>query len=281
MITEFITSNSPEEALKIIQESGGRTVFLAGGTEINRLGSSVTCNRVVSLRQSGLKSIESSDGIVSLGSMVTLQQALESELVPEYLKQALSFCGSRTRRNMATIGGNVSLSRDDSYLLPTLIAAKARLLLADITDDGSYNEEDVPIREYHAFREHFAGSLIMKIVLNKPRRFVASSRFSRTVQSPAAVTVSFGADISSDSVHDVRICAAIKGSGITRLIQVEEGVSSGQLSAPEDAATLAGADIAFVDDITGSAAYKRYLLGTAVSELYRACLGAMNKGGAV
>ncbi len=281
MITEFITSASPEEALKAIQKSGERTVFLAGGTEIHRLGSSVLCNRVVSLKQSGLKSIESSNGIVSLGSMVTLQQAIESELVPEYLKQALRFCGSRTRRNMATIGGNVSLSRDDSYLLPTLIAAKARLLLADITDDGTYNEEDVPIREYHAFREHFAGSLIMKIVFNKPGRFVASSRFSRTVQSPAAVTVSFGADISSDSVHDLRICAAIKGSGITRLIQVEEGVSSGQLAAPEDAATLAGADIAFVDDITGSAAYKRYLLGTAVSELYRACLDAMNKGGAV
>lgn len=281
MITEFITSKSPEEALQACQRTGERTVFLAGGTEVNRLGSSVACSRVVSIKEIGLNAIETSDGIVSIGALVTLQQALESDMIPEYLKQALRFCGSRTRRNMATIGGNIALSRDDSYLLPTLIAAKARLLLADIADDGTYHEEDVPIREYHAFREHFAESLIMKIVLNKPHRFVASSRFSRTAQSPAAVTVSFGADISSDSVHDVRICAAIKGSGISRLIQVEEGVSSGQLSAPEDAATLAAADIAFVDDITGTAAYKRYILGTAVSELYRACLGAMSKGGAV
>lgn len=281
MITEFIQVKSPKEALQAIHKGSEGTVFLAGGTEVNRLGSSVACTRVVSLRHLGLDTIEEQDGVVTLGSMVTFQQALDSEVVPEYVKEALRFCGSRTRRNMATIGGNVTLSRDDSYLLPTLIAAKARLILADISHEGNYNEENVPIREYHAFREHFAGSLILKIVFNKPNRFVSSSRFARTVQSPAAITVAFGSDNSSGAPHDVRICAAVKGSGITRLLQVEEGVSNGQFNAPEDAATLASADIAFVDDITGSATYKRYLLGTAVSELYRGCLGAMNKGGAV
>lgn len=281
MITEYIQAKSPKDALEAIQKAGEGTVFLAGGTEVNRLGSSVRCNRIVSLKRLGLDKIEESNKVVSIGSMVTFQQALESDVVPDYFKTALRFCGSRTRRNMATIGGNVTLSRDDSYLLPMLIAAKARLVLGDITHEGKYNEEDVPIREYHAFREHFTGSLILKIVLNKPQRFVASSRFARTAQSPSAVTVSFGADLSSGTPHDVRICAAVKGSGISRLIQVEEGVSNGQYQTPEDAATQAGADIAFVDDITGSAAYKRYLLGTAVSELYRACLGMKSKGGAV
>lgn len=281
MITEFIQAKSPEDALQAMHKAGEGTVFLGGGTEINRLGSSLACDRVVSLKRVGLDSIEEHDGVVSLGSMVTFQQALDSPVVPGYLKAALRFCGSRTRRNMATIGGNVTMSRDDSYLLPTLIAAKARLILGDITHDGKYNEENVPIREYHEFRDHFSGSLILKIVLNKPRRFVASSRFSRTAQSPAAVTVSFGADISSGSPHDVRICAAVKGSGVARLLETEEGVSNGQYESPEDAATQAGVDIAYVDDITGSANYKRYIVGTAVSELYRACLGMLDKGGAV
>lgn len=278
MITELIQVKSPQEAVQAKHAFGNDGVFLAGGTEVNRLGSSVQGSRVISLKQVNLKSIESHGDVVSIGAMVTFQEAIDHPLIPGYIKEALRFCASRTRRNMATIGGNISLSRDDSYLLSTLVAAKARLILADITHDGVYNEEDVPIREYHAFREHFAGSLILKIVLNKPQRFVASSRFARTAQSPAAVTVSFGADISSGSAHDVRICAAVKGSGVSRLLQVEESVSNGQLAAPEDAATLVGADIAFIDDITGSATYKRYLLGTAVAELYRACLSAMDKG---
>ena len=280
MITEFVQVASPKEALKAIQESPESAAFLAGGTEINRLGSSVNAQKVVSLKQVAVNEISRESQVVSIGAMVTFQQAIDSELVPDYLKDALRFCGSRTRRNMATIGGNIALSRDDSYLLSTLIAAKARLVLADISEDGTYTEEDVPIREFHAFREHFADSLILRIVLNKPNRFVTSTRFARTVQSPAAITVSFGADISSGSAHDVRICAAIKGSGIHRLIAVEEAVSNGQLTAVEDAATLAATDIAFVDDITGTAAYKRYMLGTAASELYRACLTAMGKGDA-
>lgn len=280
MITEFIRATSAEEALSTIQKPDG-AVFLAGGTEIQRLNSSVRCSKVISLKNLGLDTISVENQMVSIGAMVSFQKALDHPAVPGFLKDALRFCASRTRRNMATIGGNIALSRDDSYLLPTLIAAKARLILADIATDGSYNEENIPIREYHSFRDHFAGSLILGIVLNKPQRFVASSRFARTAQSPAALTISFGADISSGSPHDVRICAAVKGSGIVRLLQVEEGVSNGSYQQVEDAATQAGTDIAFIDDITGSAAYKRYLMGTAVSELYRLCLGTIAQGGSV
>ena len=280
MITRYIQATTAHEALNAVLQ-GKETVLLAGGTEINRLGSSVRCAQVVSLGKLGLDRISVEPRSVRIGAMVTFQQALDHEAVPAYLKEALGFCGSRTRRHMATIGGNVALSRDDSYLLPTLIAAKARLLLADVADDGSYTEEDIPIREYHSFREHFSGSLILAIILNKPQRFVASARFARTAQSPAAITVSFGADLSSGSAHDVRICGAIKGSGVVRLPEVEEAVSSGQYQTPADAATQAGSDIAFIDDITGSAAYKRYLLGTAVADLYRQCLAATGKGGAV
>lgn len=279
MIKEFISAASPEEALHVKQEGGRGTEFLAGGTEINRLHSPVACERVVSLKNLHLDAISVIDDVVTIGALATFQSVLEHTGVPSYLREALSFCGSRTKRNMATIGGNVALCRDDSYLMPTLLAAKARLVLGDIVSDGTYAEEDIPIREYHAFREHFAESLILAIVLNKRERFVASSRFSRTLQSPAAVTVSFGADVSGASPHDVRICAAIKGSGVVRLVRIEEGVSSGRFPVPEDAGTQIAADSDFVDDTTGSAAYKRYLLGTAVSALHRRCLASVAKGG--
>lgn len=280
MIGEFIRTTSPQESLGALHNGGEGTHFIAGGTEILRLGSLIGPQKVVSLKGLNLSGIEEERGIVSIGATTTFQEALESDLVPPYLKEALLFCGSYTRRNMGTIGGNIALRRDDSYLSPTLIAAKARLILGDIAKDGKYGEENIPIREYHSFEEHFEGSLILKIVLNKPKRFVASLRYARTVQSPAAVTIALGADISSDAPHDVRIAAAIKGSGVVRLIEVENGIMEGHYPTVEDAAAHAAQDLVLVDDITGSAAYKRYILTASVAELYKQCLDAISKGGA-
>ncbi len=235
----------------------------------------------ISLKNTGLDTITEANGIVTIGSAVTFQDLLDSVIVPAYLKEACRFCGSLTRRYMASIGGNIILQRDDSYLLPTLVAAKARLNLADISMDGQYVEENIPIREFHAFREHFVESLLTSVVLNKPIRFVASQRFSRTQQSPAAVTIALGADVSSGEPHDVRICAAVKGTGVIRFPEIEDGISSGKFNDPQDVVEMITASSDFNDDITGSAVYKRYIVGTAIASLYRECLLSVGKGGAV
>ncbi len=281
MIREFITADSFEDALRKKLDAKGQAHFLAGGTEMNRLGSSVSPEVAVSLKNLGLESISEAHGIVTIGAAVTLQALRDSVIVPAYLKEACGFCGSLTRRNMATLGGNIMLQRDDSYLMSTLVSAKARLIFADISMDGQYVEENIPIREFHAFRDHFVGSLLVSVVLNKPTRFVASQRFARTQQSPAAVTIAFGADISSGEPHDVRICAAVKGTGVIRFPEIEDGVSSGKFKDPQEIVTLLTASSDFIDDITGTAVYKRYIVGTAIASMYRACLVSIGKGGAV
>ena len=281
MIREFLTADSLEDALRKKLEAKGQAHFLAGGTEMNRLGSSVCPQVAISLKNTGLDTITEANGIVTIGSAVTFQALLDSVIVPAYLKEACRFCGSLTRRYMASIGGNIILQRDDSYLLPTLVAAKARLNLADISMDGKYVEENIPIREFHAFREHFMESLLASVVLNKPSRFVASQRFARTQQSPAAVTLAFGADVSSGEPHDVRICAAVKGTGVIRFPEIEDGISSGKFKDPQEMVELLTASSDFIDDITGTAVYKRYIVGTAIASLYRECLLSVGKGGAV
>lgn len=281
MIKEFLRAYSPEEAVRMRLQAGEGAAFLAGGTEIHRLGSSVRCEKVVYLKDVGLDTITTGEDQVLIGSSVTLQRIIDHPHVPNYLKEAAAFCASRTRRNMATIGGNIALARDDSYLMATLIAAKARMIICDIDVQGAYTEENIPIREYHEFLEHFSNSLILSILLNKPGRFVASRRFARTAQSPAAATISFGADISSGSPHDVRICAALKGTGVIRLIELEERIAGDQHPKPEDIAIPSTSEILFVEDGTGSASYKRYIVTTAVADLYRSCLTAIEHGGFV
>jgi putative selenate reductase FAD-binding subunit len=277
MISEYIKGESVQQALKETQKGGFRAGFIAGGTEIQRLGSTLSYDKVVSLHSINLDGISSDGHKVTIGAMATFTQILEDEFVPSYLKEAIRFCGSFTRRNMATIGGNIATMRDDSYLISTLLAAKARVHIGDISVDGAYSVENIPIREYHEFKEHFNGSLILAIELNRPKRVVFSQRFARTLQSPAAVTISFGATIEEGALQDVRIFAAIKGTGIIRLKKVEEGIADRQFVDPEDAATVVNSEIAFVDDITGSASYKHYIVGSSVAHMYKNSLELARK----
>lgn len=270
MIQSFYVAKDAEDALRRKRELDGRGMFLAGGTEINRLGSSFSAEEAISIRHIGCDKIEEIDGSIRIGSCVTFQQLIDSPVIPGWLKEAAKYCNSRTKRNMATIGGNLAIGRDDSYLMPALSAAKARLLTAGLTEEGVYTEDELPIREYHAFLDHFSGTLILGIVLNKPGRFVATKRFSRTAQSHAAVTVGFGAskDETGNPV-DVRIFAAVKGSGIQRFADIENAIEGDAYNSPEDVQFAVSAMTKAADDISGSATYKRYLTGVAVSDLYR------------
>ncbi len=272
MISEYIKGESVEQALKEIQKGGPRAGFIAGGTEIQRLGTKLSYDKVVSLHSINIDGISADVHKVTIGAMAHFTQILEDKLVPSYLKEAIRFCGSFTKRNMATIGGNIAIMRDDSYLIATLLAAKARVHIGDISVDGEYSVENIPLREYHEFNDHFKGSLILGVELNRPKRIVFSQRFARTVQSPAAITVSFGAAIEEGALTDVRIFAAIKGTGIIRLKKVEEGIADRQFIDPDDVATVVNSEIAFVDDFTGSAGYKHYIVGSSVANMYKKCL---------
>ncbi len=279
MISEYIKGESVQQALKEIQKGGSRAGFIAGGTEIQRLGSPLSYDKVVSLDSINLNTIQKDVHKVTIGAMATFTDILNSEVVPSYIKEAVRFCGSFTKRNMATIGGNIGAMRDDSYLIATLLAAKARINIKDISVDGEYSVENIPLREYHEFKDHFIGSLILSIELNRPKRVVYSERFARTQQSPAAITISFGTSIEEGALTDVRIFAAIRGTGIIRLKKVEDGIMERQFTDPDDVATVVNSEIAFVDDITGSASYKHYIVGSSVASMYKKCLAISQKEG--
>ncbi|MBN2861377.1 MAG: FAD binding domain-containing protein [Sphaerochaetaceae bacterium] len=279
MISEFVRGESIRQVLTTLQRGKNSSGVIAGGTEIMRLGSRADYTNLVSLQNLGLDTIKKVNGVVHIGAMTTFTTIRHSEVVPSYLREAAGFCASFAKANMATIGGNVANLRDDSYLLPTLIAAKARLIIADISVDGTYNEENIPLREYHEFMDHFSDSLILAVELNRKDRVVLNQRFSRTAHGNAAITLAFGAQIEEGTLKEVRIAAAVKGTGIIRLKGVEEGIMDGQFLEPEDAAMMVGSEVAFTSDVTGSASYKKYLLSSSVADLYRKGLALAEKGG--
>lgn len=268
MVSRYVRAHSIEEALRLHREEAG-SVFLAGGTEIGRLGSSVDAKSVISLRDLPLHRMEADERGVRIGAMVSFSEALESPLSPPFLREALRFMGSATKRNMATVGGNVALSSDSSYLMCSLLAARARVTTAFLSEEGTYGEENLPLREYSAYHGQYANSLVLEIVLPPLKRFVASARFSRTVESQSSVVCSFGSERGRGSLCDhVRMYAALKGSGILRFKATENLLEQGSVTREEFQSMLSG-ECPCVSDITGSAQYKSYIVVEALWQMYR------------
>jgi putative selenate reductase FAD-binding subunit len=280
MIDEVRRFSKLEQLLQARRDSRDHTLFLAGGTEINRLGGTGVKEQAIclSLEGLGLDRIEKMADGVHIGAVVNLQQLIDSSDVPTYLKVAANFAGSRTLRNMATVGGNIGAYREDSYLVPTLIAAKARIITAEMNEDGGIEQENVPIREFIENFEEFKNCCITGIILNKKGRCVMSKRFSRTKQRKPDVTVAFGCNCSGGVFSDVRTAAAASGIGITRLTEVDKGIEDGSLNGENDFLELVKRVFHPSDDITGSTEYKQYLVAVTLADMTASCRERKNKG---
>ena len=290
MSRELCAAASASEAVIMRDDS---SAYLAGGTELLRSGTERSADRLIMLKNiPELKGVSGeTPEAVRIGSMTTFQEALGSDLVPAYLKEALRYMASRTKRDMATIGGNVALMRDDSYLAATLIAAHAKLELLRrvkpdsgelIQDQSGYPDKnsldleeasqargDQPVREticirrYLQHRKEYQKDLITAIMV-RTDICVVSKRYANTAESHSYLTAAMGYVDGR-----FRVGVSVKNAGV--FFPKEFSVSLGEDENAEAFAHFAksweGLDIP--DDLYGSTAYKRYLLGVTLENLYR------------
>ena len=215
---------TPQEAVALRKEHADTAVYLAGGTDDLRLGGAAGGKDLIDITGFDFNTITEKDGKICIGALCTLQDVIESDLAPSFIKEAAAFCASFAKRNSATIGGNIGLRRSDSYMAAALTAADA--VLKTVTPHG---EEDKAIGEY---LQSDCMRLIEYIVIDKDRTGWVR-RFGNTSSSHAA------------------LIAAVSGGRYALS-------ASGSELAYGTAADLAD-HMSFVDDMTGSAAYKKYL----------------------
>ena len=134
---------TPQEAVNLRKEHADTAVYLAGGTDDLRLGGAAEGKDLIDITGFDFNTITEKDGKVYIGALCTLQDVIESELVPAFIREAAGFCASFAKRSSATVGGNLGLRRSDSYLAAALTAADA--VLKSITPHG---EQDKPVGEY-------------------------------------------------------------------------------------------------------------------------------------
>ena len=228
---------TPEEAVKLRHEIDG-SAYLAGGTEIMRLGSSIPSDcALIDVSKLPLSGIREDEGFVIVGALTTLEEIRNSELVPDFIREAAASDASLQLRNAATIGGNFALRRFDSYMLPSILASQA-----DVTIMCSKGLKRKSAAEY--FEKKECRAVVMNFVIDE-NRIGSIRRIARASHMHAAV-------IRAESCG----CWAYTVSG--------SGIAYGH-----DKDVYKSID--FKDDLTGSASYKRYLASVLAEEGESGC----------
>lgn len=243
--------------------------FYAGGTEIGRLGSPVDAKTLILLKKipelygirvTGDPETENPSGSwLRIGAMCSFQEILDCDAAPAWLKTAVRYLASLPRRFKATVGGNIASWRSDSYLIPTLLAAGAKLEIAGMEggeDPDKNGNGAVPgrrilaLKDYMEEREQLGNWLITAVYADLSDDLkVLSEHFSNTAQSHAYLSLAMG-----KKGEDYRIGMAVAGCGI---------YAPGILSW-----SRAWKEAGVRDDLYGSEEYKRYLAGITLDEFY-------------
>ncbi|HEY8657313.1 MAG TPA: FAD binding domain-containing protein [Candidatus Limnocylindria bacterium] len=244
--------------------------ILNGGTdlmvEINfgrrRPGSVIAIDRVAALRDVSL------NGTVRLGAGVTFTTILERDCGSVALREAARTVGSPQIRNAATIGGNVATSSPAGDSLPVLAALDATVHLRSVR-----GARVVPFVEFMTGPKKNVRAADELVTAIEWRDAGPAQVFMKVGTRNAMVIAVAGLALVVDRAHE-RVGIGLGSCGPTILrAPAAEAFAAGLLdergwapfSPGESACAEFGAKVAAaarpIDDVRGTAAYRRHVLG--------------------
>lgn len=204
--------------------------YLAGGTDDLRLGGDTDKETILidinPLLERGISDM--GNGLIKVGALTTFNEMVSSPLVPEVIKEACRYNASFTRRNSATVGGNIALKRSDSYLLALFVALGVTFNSTTLHCESEKSVEEYAQSKCKRLIEYF-------VIDTKKTAWVKRFGLSSTTHAALIAAVA----------DNRRYALSVHGSAFV----------SGD--SPE-----IWKDVKYTSDITGSAEYKEYLAKT-------------------
>lgn len=254
------------EAVQIQNETDGE--YLAGGTVslVNRHHGKKIGDVQISLDRIGeLREIVLTEGWLSIGSMVTMDELEQSEHVKKYAKAlwtAASQVGGPQIRNRATLGGNLAAASPSSDCAPPLLALNASLKVC-----GRNGEREIPVRDF--FKGYLSHALSEDEIITSIRIPITPGAVSvfRKVGKRNALSVSClnmavakrGKDISVS----VGACAPVP----VYCRETSQFLSAG--GERKEAIAILQEEICPIDDKWGTASYRRAVCANLLKELVK------------
>jgi CO/xanthine dehydrogenase FAD-binding subunit len=272
---ELVAPGKLSAVLDLLAREPGVWLPIAGGTEVmvqygaGRLGA----RKLVSLwGLPELRRVERTEQEVIIGAGCTYSDLRNDPVVAEefpLLARAASWTGSIANQNRGTLGGNIVNASPAADSLPALLVYEAELLLI-----SARGPRRVPYGDFHTGykKTTLAPDEIISGISLQPR-FAAYHAYSRKVgtrnaQAIAKLCVAGLGKVSSGKIEDVRLAIGSMAVTPLRLRRTEEALL-GQAWSPDligGARRVLEAEVAPIDDIRSSAAYRLHVAGNLLQE---------------
>lgn len=280
-LKEFLRPTSLEEALTLLAQRGEKARALAGGTALV-LARGGRHEAVVSLQELGLDRITNESDGLHVGAMVTLN-GLRRQLTAQphqCLFEAASGVGARVLQNHVTVGGNCVMVYAWSDLPVAAWCLDARFVIQGL--DGRRTMDADTFFAQHPTRLLKAGELLVEVVFPKAGSGEGSAhvKLARARTDHAIASASAWLRVTDGRITAGRV--VVGGvAGMPQLMSLASEALAGL--APDegtflDAGRRVAEDAKTVDDIRGSADYRRAVLPAVVRDALN--LAAQRAGGA-
>lgn len=259
-------AGSVEEAIALLEEHGENAKLIAGGHSLLpimklRLAEPETLVDIGHIPE--LRGVRQADGEIAIGALTTHHQiasATEVRSAVPLLADTAARVGDRQVRNRGTIGGAVAHA-DAAADYPAAILA----LDASIVARGPQGERRIPAREF--FLDFLTTALqpdeiLTEIVISRPAEGHGWSYQKLANQASGYAIVGVGVVVALDgqsAVADVRVGVTGAAAVAWRAEATETALRGQRL---DDGVVTAAADLVdggidFLDDLHGSAEYRR------------------------
>lgn len=224
---------------------------------------------LMDMSEAGLNEIKVQKKVIVIGSMVSLEELVSSEIIRGQwngvLSRAASLSTTLASRNLATVGGVLLNPCNPPEVMTVLLALDAVVTL--IQTDGKVVH--VPVATFlsdgcPALPEK---TLIRDITLPIHYRInCVMDRVSRTEKDTSIVCVVVRGNLTQKTVHDLRIAVSGANSAPKRFLSVEDMISEKAFTVTliNDAAKLVKDECEAVTDFRGSAEYRTEMAETLV-----------------
>lgn len=259
-------AGSVEEAIALLEEHGENAKLIAGGHSLLpimklRLAEPETLVDIGHIPE--LRGVRQADGEIAIGALTTHHQiasATEVRSAVPLLADTAARVGDRQVRNRGTIGGAVAHA-DAAADYPAAILA----LDASIVARGPQGERRIPAREF--FLDFLTTALqpdeiLTEIVISRPAEGHGWSYQKLANQASGYAIVGVGVVVALDgqsAVADVRVGVTGAAAVAWRAEATETALRGQRLDGGvvTAAADLVDGGIDFLDDLHGSAEYRR------------------------
>ena len=269
---EYLEPQTIQEAMSLLSKYGNKAKVLAGGTDLVPLLKEKTIRPeyVISIgRIAGLDYIRlDGEKGLRIGALTTIRSIEQSpQLQPKYelICQAASQMASIAVRNVATVGGNLCNASPSADMATALIALSAKTKLV-----SPAGERIVPLEDF------FTGpgatvlktdELLTELQIPSPPAHTAGVYIKYSTRGgeelaligvAALLTLSAGDGTCTDAKVALGAVAptpirARRAEGVLKGKKIEQGLI-------EEAARIASDESSPIDDIRGSAEYRREML---------------------